>query len=77
MTDSKDSTIALNVRSKPSDSFVHPRAVNSTNAGDAQGIAYLDFGFIKQVLLDAITKTAKDGRAVTTGLDEHLVGRVA
>lgn len=39
MSDSKDVTIALNVRLKPSDSSAHPRAANYTNVGVAQGIA--------------------------------------
>ncbi len=33
----KDTTIALNVRLKPSDSSAHPRAVNYTNMGVTQG----------------------------------------
>jgi hypothetical protein len=77
MGESKDATIALNVRLKPSDSSAHPRAVNYTNVGVAQGIAYLDFGFIEPALLAAIAKTAKDGQAAPKGLDGHLVTRVA
>ena len=45
MSDATDTTIALNVRLKPSESSAHPRATNYTNVGVAQGIAYLDFGF--------------------------------
>ncbi len=77
MNQSKDTTIALNVRLKPSDSSAHPRAVNYTNVGVAQGIAYLDFGFIEPSLLAAVAKTAKDGQAAPKGLDGHLVTRVA
>ena len=77
MNESKDTTIALNVRLKPSESSAHPRAVNYTNVGVAQGIAYLDFGFIEPALLAAIVKTAKDGQAAPKGLDGHLVTRVA
>ena len=43
----------------------------------AQGIAYLDFGFIEPALFAAIAKTAKDGPAVPKGLDGTLVTRVA
>jgi hypothetical protein len=43
----------------------------------AQGIAYLDFGFIEPALLAAVAKTAKDGQAAPKGLDGHLVTRVA
>ena len=44
MSNDKDTTIALNVRLKPSESSAQPRATNYTNVGVAQGIAYLDFG---------------------------------
>lgn len=77
MSESKNTTIALNVRLKPSESSAHPRAVNYTNVGVAQGIAYLDFGFIEPAFLAAIAKTAKDGEAAPKGLDGHLVTRVA
>jgi hypothetical protein len=73
----KDTTIALNVRLKPSDSSAHPRAANYTNVAVAQGIAYLDFGFIEPALLAAVAKTAKDGQVAPKGLDGHLVTRVA
>ena len=77
MSEPKDTTIALNVRLKPSESSAHPRAANYTNVGVAQGIAYLDFGFIEPKLLAAIAKTAKDGHAAPKGLDGHLITRVA
>ena len=77
MRDAKDKTIALNVRLKPSESSAHPCATNYTNVGVAQGIAYVDFGFIEPTLLAAIAKTAKDGQAAPKGLEGHLVTRVA
>ena len=57
MREFKDTTIALNVRLKPSDSSAHPRAANYTNVGVAQG---LDFSFLELAL---IAKAAKDGQA--------------
>lgn len=77
MSGPKDTTLALNVRLKPSDSAAHPRASNYTHVGIAQGLAYLDFGFIEPALLVAIAKTAKDGQSAPKGLDGHLVSRVA
>ena len=77
MSEPKDQTIALNVRLKPSESSAHPRASNYTNVGVAQGIAYVDFGFIEPALLGAIAKTAKDGQAAPKGLEGHLVTRIA
>lgn len=77
MSDTKDQPIALNVRLKPSESSAHPRATNYTHVGVAQGIAYVDFGFIEPTLLAAIAKTAKDGQAAPKGLEGSLVTRVA
>ena len=77
MSESKDTTIALNVRLKPSESSAHPLAANYTNVGVVQGVAYLDFGFIEPAVLAAIAKTAKDGQAAPKGLEGHFVTRVA
>jgi hypothetical protein len=77
MSDAKDKTIALNVRLKPGEPSAHPRATNYTNVGVAQGIAYIDFGFIEPALLAAIAKTAKDGQAAPKGLEGALVTRMA
>lgn len=77
MSEPKDKTIPLNVRLKSSEPSAHPLATNYTNVGMAQGIAYVDFGFIELALLAAIAKTAKDGQAAPKGLDGHLVTRVA
>ena len=77
MSDPKDKTIALNVRLKPSEPSAHPRATNYTNVGVAQGIAYVDFGFIEPTQLAAIAKTAKDGQDAPKGLEGTLVTRVA
>jgi len=77
MSEPKDKMIALNVRLKPSEPSAHPLATNYTNVGVAQGIAYVDFGFIEPALLGAIAKAAKDGQAAPKGLEGHLVTRVA
>ena len=77
MSDAKETTIALNVRLKPSEPSAHPLATNSTNVNVAQGIAYVDFGFIEPTLLAAIAKTAKDGQAAPKGLEGAIVTRVA
>ena len=75
MSTAKDKTIALNVRVKHSESSAHPRATNYTNVGMAQGIAYVDFGFIEPALLAAIAKSAKEGQAGPKGWDGALVTR--
>ncbi|TKB66667.1 MAG: hypothetical protein E8D52_13295 [Nitrospira sp.] len=77
MSELNATTCALNVRLKPFDSSAHPRAVNYTNVGVAQGMAYLDFRFIEPATLAAIAKTTKDGQVAPKGLDGHFVSRVA
>ena len=77
MSEAKDKTIALNVRLKPIEPSAHPRATNYTNIGVAQGIAYVDFGFIEPRLLAASAKTAKYGQAAPKGLEGAFVTRVA
>ena len=77
MPDPNDKILSLNVRLKPSDASAHPRAANYTTVGMAQGIAYLDCGFIEPALLAAMAKTAKDGQLAPKGVDGTLVSRVA
>lgn len=77
MTDTHDKTLRLNVRLKPGEPSAHPRATNYTNVGVAQGIAYVDFGFIEPTLVAAIAKTAKDGQAAPKAINGQLVTRVA
>ena len=78
MNEVKDKAIALKVRLKSSDSSSsHPRATNYTNVSVAQGIAYVDFGFLEPVLLGAITKAGKDGQEGPKGIEGQLVARMA
>ena len=77
MSDANDKFIAMNVRLKSSEPTAHPRATNYTNVAVAQGIAYLDFGFIEPAVLAAVAKSAKDGQPAPNGLEAHLVARVA
>ena len=77
MSDAKGQTITLNVCLKPNESSAHPRATNYTNGAVAQGLAYLDFGFIEPSLLAAIAKTVKGGQPAPKGLEGHLVTRVS
>ena|SRR5215831_4155007 len=77
MNQTKDQVLALNVRLKSNDSSGHPRATNYTNVGVAQGIAYVDFGFIEPAILGAIANTAKNGQVAPKGIEGQLVTRVA
>ena len=77
MSETKGDTIALNVRLKSVDHSNLPHQANYSNVGVAQGVAYLDFGFIEPALLGSIAKTAKDSRAAPNVIDGQLVTRVA
>ena len=76
-SEAKAKTIALIVRLKPNESSTRPLAANYTNVGVAQGIAYIDFGFVEPAMLAAIAKTAKEGQVAPKGLEGHLLTRVA
>jgi hypothetical protein len=77
MSERKDASIGLKVLLTPSDSSAHPRMTNYTTVSVAQGVAYLDWGFIEPALLASVAKTAKDGPAASKRLGGHLVARVA
>ena len=77
MNETQEKILTLNVRLKPVESSAHPLATNYTNVSVAQGIAYVDFGFIEPALLRAIAKTARDGQAAPKGIEGQLVTRVA
>jgi len=77
MGDAKDKTVSLNVRLKPGEPSIHPRTANYTNVSVAQGIAYLDFGFLEPALLAAVANTAKTGQPAPKGLDGTLITRLA
>jgi hypothetical protein len=77
MNEAKDQSLAVNVRLKSNDSSAHPRAANYTAVGMAQGIAYVDFGFIEPAVLDTLAKHATAGQAAAKTIEGQLVTRVA
>jgi hypothetical protein len=77
MNEPKDTAMAFNVRLKPVDYSNLRHLANYSHVGLAQGIAYLDFGFIEPALLGAIAQTAKEGQPVPKAIDGQLVSRVA
>ena len=77
MNEPKDKTIAFNVRLKPVDHSNLPHSSNYSHVGVAQGIAYVDFGFIEPALLGAIAQVAQDGQPAPKAIDGQLVTRVA
>jgi hypothetical protein len=54
-----------------------PISANHTHLSVAQGIAYLDFGFIEPSALAVLSRAAREGKAMPERLDGKLVARVA
>ena len=77
MTKGSSSAIALNVRLKPVEHTDQPVLANYTYAGTAQGVAYVDFGFIEPALLGAILQRAQKGESLPKSLEGSLATRVA
>lgn len=77
MSDADATTIVFNVRLKPMDHSNLPHQANYSNVAVAQGMAYLEFGFLDPALLRAIVKTGKDGQAASDVIEGQLVTLVA
>jgi hypothetical protein len=69
--------VALQVKLKPVDRSDQPLTANYTSAGVAQGIAYLDFGFIEPALMAAVVRSAQNGGHVPKNLEGTLTARIA
>lgn len=72
-----DKTVAVNVRLKTAGQADQPILVNYTHVGRADGLAYVDFGFLEPALLGAVVKRAKQGEAVPKQLEGIRAARVA
>ncbi len=72
-----DKRIAVNVRLKTAGQADQPLLVNYTHIGLAEGLAYVDFGFLEPALLGAVVKRAKQGEAVPKQLEGIRAARVA
>jgi hypothetical protein len=71
MSEVNKNALSQNVRLKPSESSSHPRATNYTNVGVAQGIAYVDFGFIEPALLGGHCQDGKGWTSRTESVGEY------
>ena len=69
--------VALNVRLKPVGQSDQPALVNYTHVGVAQGLAYVDFGFLEPVLLSVVTQRAQQGETLPKHLEGARAARVA
>ena len=68
---------ALNVQLVPRDHADQPVLANYSAAHVAQGIAYLDFGFIEPALLAAVARAAQANKPLPKAVQGRLASRVA
>lgn len=69
--------VPVNVRLNVHDQSNQPLLVNVTQVGVAQGLAYLDFGFVEPALLAAVAHRAQQGEATATSIEGRRAARVA
>lgn len=72
-----DKSVAVNVRLKPIDQADQPVLVNYTHVGLAQGLAYVDFGFLEPALLGAVAQRAQQGETLPKHLEGARAARIA
>jgi len=77
MAERNEKVVALNVKLAPVNQSDQPVSANYTTVGAAQGIAYLDFGFLEPAALGAVARGAREGKTLPETLNGKLVVRVA
>ena len=70
-------TVAVNVALHPVDHSDQPVSANYSGVGMAQGIAYLDFGFLEPAQLVGVARKGREANGVSPQLEGTLVVRVA
>jgi hypothetical protein len=68
---------AVNVRLRAVDQSDQPIASNFATVSVAQGIAYVDFGFIEPALLARVALDSQNGKALPAAVEGKLAVRVA
>ena len=68
---------AVTVRLRPVEQSDQPIMSNFATVSVAQGIAYLDFGFIEPTLLAQVMVASQQGKAVPEQVEGKLVARVS
>ncbi|MGH7255155.1 MAG: hypothetical protein ACREI3_05200, partial [Nitrospirales bacterium] len=74
--DPTEKVIALNVTLMPGGDSELPVWANYSTISVAQGIAYLDFGFIEPSTLVAVARSARNGQAGAKEVEGKQVVRV-
>ena len=73
----QEKSAAVTVRLRPVDQSDQPIMVNFSTVSVAQGIAYLDFGFIEPARLAKVMVDAQNGQALPGQVEGKLVARVS
>lgn len=76
-SESSNKTVALNVRLVPREQSDQPVLANYSAVSLAQGLAYVEFGFIEPALLGAVGRAVRDGKTMPKGVQGKLASRVA
>lgn len=72
-----DRTVAMPVRLKADHETSQPAVANYTYVSVAQGLAYLDFGFLEPALMSTVLQRAQQGATLPSQLDGRVASRVA
>lgn len=72
-----EKAVSLNVKLTPGEQADQPVLANYTTVGVAQGMGYLDFGFIEPASLAAVVRRAQQDGDIPKTLDGTLAVRVA
>lgn len=76
-TPEQEKITAVNVRLRAVEQSDQPIASNCATVSVAQGIAYLDFGFIEPALLAKVMVDQQNGKAMPEQVEGTLVARVS
>lgn len=70
-------SVAVNVRLKSLGDADQPTLANYSHVSLAQGLAYVDFGFLEPGLLSAVAQRAQKGETLPKQLDGTRIVRLA
>lgn len=72
-----DRTVTMPVQLKADHETSQPALANYAHVSVAQGLAYLDFGFLEPTLMSAVLQRAQQGATLPRQLDGRVATRVA
>lgn len=73
----REKAVGVSVRLKPVSQSDQPALVNYTHVGLAEGLAYVDFGFLEPALLSAVIQRVQQGEALPQHVEGSRGARVA